>query len=224
MSYGGNSYTLHVNEGIPLERAVEIENGFKELHAGMYEWGNMMFIEALSVGYIQSVDGWRLALPKFDLYQDSVDRIAKLKGPGWVKYGEGKKEYKKLQEIENYKVVNQAALTFYRNNVNEVSSHYKLRSEYQRLCLNSPVQTCGSHQLKRASVMFFDWIVANKLQWKVKICNSVHDEIVLEALDVYAEKARLKLQQCMVDGGNHYLDELTIKADAHSGRSWYEAK
>lgn len=49
-------------------------------------------------------------------------------------------------------------------------------------------------------------------------------EIVLECPESLAEKVKLKLQQCMIDGGNHYLEDLTIKADAHIGDSWYEAK
>jgi hypothetical protein len=30
MSYGGNAFTIHLNEGIPLKRAQEIETGFKK--------------------------------------------------------------------------------------------------------------------------------------------------------------------------------------------------
>jgi hypothetical protein len=29
-----------MNEGIPLKRAQEIETGFKDLHAGLYAWGD----------------------------------------------------------------------------------------------------------------------------------------------------------------------------------------
>ena len=56
------------------------------------------------------------------------------------------------------------------------------------------------------------------------ICNSPHDEIVLESTLKYAPAARKALEECMIEGGNHYLSNLTIKADANIGNSWYEAK
>jgi len=228
MSYGGNAYTLHVNEGIPMERATEIEVGFKDLHEGLYEWGNMMFIEAISVGYIQSVDGWRLQLPKYGTYLKMEADVKEMSREDWTDYSNGKKEYKKEKEAEEkdelYETKDAYALKYYKSKVRSISNFFKLKSEYQRLCLNSPVQTAGAHQLKLAIALMFEWIVEENLLWKVKICNSVHDEIILEAPEDLAERAKNTLEKCMIDGGNHYLEELTIKADAHIGDSWYEAK
>lgn len=70
----------------------------------------------------------------------------------------------------------------------------------------------------------FEWIVENELLWDVKICNSVHDEIVLEVEEHLAETVRPVLERCMVHAGNYYLENLEIKADAHIGDTWYEAK
>jgi len=228
MSYGGNAYTLHVNEGIPMKRATEIEIGFKDLHEGLYEWGNMMFIEAVSVGYIESVDGWRLRLPRYGTYLKMEEEVKSMSREDWTDYSNGKKEYKKEKEAneaeEPYIVKDEYALKYYKSKVRSISNFFKLKSEYQRLCLNSPVQTAGAHQLKLAISLMFEWIVEEDLLWDVKICNSVHDEIILETLESLAEKSKDKLEECMIEGGNHYLEELTIKADAHIGMSWYEAK
>jgi hypothetical protein len=67
MSYGGMLLPLHMNEGIPLKKAQEIETGFKDLHAGLYAWGDSV-LKGGETGYIESADGWKLKLPKFDIY------------------------------------------------------------------------------------------------------------------------------------------------------------
>jgi len=229
MSYGGNAYTLHMNEGISMKRATEIEVGFKDLHEGLYDWGNMVFIEATSCGYIESVDGWRLKLPKYGGYLKALKEHNARTRNDWLMYAEGKKEFNAERDAvekdeEVYKVKNEEAYDYYRNNVYDISQFFKLKSAYQRLCLNSPVQTAGAHQLKLAIALYFEWIVETDMLNEIKICNSVHDEIVVEAPDDLAELARVELERCMLEGGDHYLETLKIKADAHIGESWYEAK
>jgi len=230
MSYGGNSYTIHMNEGIPLARAIEIEQGFKELHAGLYAWGDKVFKESIETGYIESADGWKLKLPKFDIflkYQNEVQQITKLQ---WQMYSAGKKECVALQKsleeetTEKYIIKVQENVDFYKKYKQVVSNYFKLRSEYQRLCLNNPVQARSAHQLKLATCLIFDWILEKGLINIVKICNTVHDEIILESPHKYTEKSKLALETAMLTGGNYYLTNLKIKADANTGKSWGEAK
>jgi DNA polymerase I-like protein with 3'-5' exonuclease and polymerase domains len=230
MSYGGNAYTLHMNEGISMKRATEIEIGFKDLHEGLYDWGNMVFIEATHCGYIESVDGWRLKLPNYDAYLDGLKKKNEMTRHDWLLYAEGKIEFNKEKDSKEkedekpYVIKDVAAYDYYRFNVHRISQHFKLRSAYMRLCLNSPVQTAGSHQLKRSIAMYFEWIVATDMIGKILICNSIHDEIVVETHFELAENAKEVLENCMHVGGDYYLDNLKIKADAHIGKSWYEAK
>ena len=58
----------------------------------------------------------------------------------------------------------------------------------------------------------------------VKICNTIHDEIVLDSPNEHAGWAKTMLEESMLEGGNHYLTNLKIKADANIGPSWGEAK
>ena len=224
MSYGGNAYTIHMNEGIPLKRAQEIEDGFKKLHEGLYAWGEEVYNKSVETGYIESADGWKLKLPRFDHFSALKEQVEKLSRKEWKLYSAGKDEYKKLKENPSYVVEDHYALHVYEKNKQEVSEFFKLKSEYQRLCLNNPVQSRGAHQLKRALVMLFNWIKKNNLINIVKIVNSVHDEIVLECPEHMGEITRVKLEECMVKGGNYYLSNLKIKADASIGSSWGEAK
>lgn len=47
-AYGANAYTIHVNEGIPLKEAKIIEDAYKNLHAGIYEWGDKNYKKFLN--------------------------------------------------------------------------------------------------------------------------------------------------------------------------------
>ena len=222
--YGGNSFTLHINEGIPLERAIEIEQGFKELHEGIYTWGNKILKEAIRVGYIESADGWKLHLPQFNKFSELHKTIEDISKEEWKMYKEGKIEYRKSRDDENYTIVNSRNVEYYRFKRKQVSDYFKLKSEYSRLALNNPIQSRAAHQLKRATFNLFEWIVNNNYTNTVKICNTIHDEIVAECPEELIEIVKEKVQYFMIEGGNYYLTNLTIKAEAHSGYSWLEAK
>jgi len=228
MSYGGNAYTIHMNEGIPLKRAQEIEDGFKNLHCGLYAWGDRVFKASIITGYIESVDGWKLKLPFYDEFTQLKAKVDAITREEWTKYKIGKLDYKKqLDEQEKgnkYVLQFPASVELYKEKKKFVSKYFKLRSEYMRLCLNNPVQTRGAHQIKLAGCILFEWIVKNNLQWKVLMCNSVHDELVLESKVEYAKEATHQLELAMLEAGNHYLTNLTIKADAKYDDSWGTAK
>jgi len=228
MSYGGNAFTIHMKEGIPLKRAQEIENGFKELHSGLYEWGEKVFQQAIKVGYIESADGWKLKLPFFDEFLSSKAKVDAITRSEWTQYKIGKTDYKKFidekEKGNKYAIQHPSAVELYKEKKKFVSKYFKMKSEYQRLCLNNPVQSRSAHQIKLAALILFDWIVDNNLQWIVLMCNSVHDELVVEAPEEYSELARDQVQSAMLEAGNHYLTNLTIKADANIGNSWGEAK
>jgi DNA polymerase-1 len=224
MSYGGNAYTIHMNESIPLKRAQEIEDGFKKLHEGLYTWGEQVFQQSIATGYIESADGWKLKLPKYENFLELKDKVESIKKEEWQLYKQGKIDYKKQKEDKTHIIKDLNAFKFYKSKKKDVSDFFKLKSEYQRLCLNNPVQSRGAHQLKRATVMLFNWIKENNYLNVVKIVNTVHDECVLECPTDIAEIVKIQLEKCMVEGGNYYLSNLQIKADAQIGISWGDAK
>lgn len=226
--YGGSAYTIHQNEGIPLDEAYKIENAFKELHEGLYTWGNVEFEKAVKQGYIESADGWKLALPKFDKFKEYKSKVESITKEQWQTYKQGKLDYKKKFDEEEkgnkYKYIFPTSVDYYKSKKTEVSQFFKLKSEYQRLCLNNPVQARSAHQLKRATAILFDWIVENDYINKIKIVNTVHDEIIVECQENLKEIAKEAVQSSMLEGGNYYLTNLKIKADANIGKSWGEAK
>jgi DNA polymerase I-like protein with 3'-5' exonuclease and polymerase domains len=143
-------------------------------------------------------------------------------------YKQGKLDYKKKLDQKEKKIeytyIYPKAVTFYKSKKTEVSQFFKLKSEYQRLCLNNPVQARSAHQLKLATSILFDWIVANNYLGKIKIVNTVHDEIVVECIEELKDITKQAVEDSMLEGGNYYLTNLKIKADANYGNSWGEAK
>jgi len=68
--FGGSAFTLALNENIPMNEAVRIEELYKELHRGIYEYGNKKIEEAVQLGYIESCMGFKLHLPNFSWFKD----------------------------------------------------------------------------------------------------------------------------------------------------------
>jgi len=222
--YGGSAYTIHLNEGIPLEQAYKIESGFKELHNGLYIWGNRVYVTSVDNGYIESADGWKLKLPEFTKFLSLKEKVEAITRTEWERYKQGKIEYLELKKNKDYNVKIWQNYELYKEKKKIVSAFFKLKSEYQRLALNNPVQARSAHQLKRATVLFFDWILKNNLIGKVKICNAVHDELIIECPIHLKSLVEQNVEKFMIEGGNYYLKKLTIKADPSSGASWGKAK
>lgn len=222
--YGGNAFTIHMNEGIPLEDAQKIEIAFKTLHSGLYTWGEEIYKQSIITGYITSVDGWKLKLPEFEKFNILDKKVKNITKAQWAIYRQGKTQYQEHKKDKKFVITDRKSLSFYKEKKSDVSGFFKLKSEYERLCLNNPIQSCGAHMLKRATSLFFEWIIANNFLWRVRITNTVHDEIILECEDSLKDVAKEALERCMIEGGNYYLENLTIKADAHIDVSWGEAK
>lgn len=223
-NYGGNAFTIHTNEGIPLAEAKKIEEAFKELHKGVFAWGDIELDKALKTGYIESVDGWKLHLEFFDSYKSHQRFVNNITKDEWITYRIGKEEYNKWKEDETYVIEHPHCVEFFNEKKIIVSKYYKQRGGYYRQALNNPVQTRGAHMLKRAVLNLFNWIVDSGYQWQIRIANIVHDEIVVEATHERAEEARQMVEHFMIEAGNHYLTNLKIKASANIGQSWAEAK
>jgi len=228
--FGGTGYTLALNEGLPVKEGMRIESLFKELHSGIYAYGDKKIKEAIELGYIESTMGFKLHLPEYKKFKDLQEKVEKLSKQEWTFYKEGKEEYQKLEKAkeknEIYNVKNIQAFNFYKQNKSLVSQFFKLKSQYYRLCLNNPTQTTAAHQTKTAVSMLFEYIKQNNHLELVKICIVPHDEIVLEVKEELCELYKEKLGQFMREAGDKFISNPLIKmgADAEVGANWYSAK
>lgn len=224
--FGGTGYTLALNEGMSVSEGMRIEGLFKELHKGIYAYGEDKLKEAIKLGYIESTRGFKLHLPYFDEFIRLYDKISMFKKEHWKMYKEGKAEFKKKEADKDYKIVNKTEFNFYQGNKGNVSKFFKLKSKYLRLCLNNPTQTTAAHQTKRAACKLFDFIKKSGHISKARICIIPHDEFVLEVSDELVPIYKEKLGYFMRQAGNEFIlnDTIRMEADANIGNNWYEAK
>lgn len=218
-AYGGTGYTYAKNRNVPIEVGDRVFAAYRKINAKVFEWGTIELRKALSTGYIQSADGFRLKLPFYDEFKELEE---KCKGIDWNSYKAGKalKDQEIISKEENI------ILMYYIARKGNVSRLMKLKSLYTRLCLNNPIQTTAAHQTKKAMIYVFDYIYKRGHLFKVKICNCVHDEIILEVPDNLVLEYTEVLGKLMRQAANEYLNSglVKMKATAHYAENWYEAK
>jgi DNA polymerase I-like protein with 3'-5' exonuclease and polymerase domains len=226
-AYGGSAYTIAPVVG-GIEEGERLEKLFKEeLHADIYRWGNTNLKKALSVGYIESVEGFRLKLPFFDRYKRLEQECSDVPKKQWTLYKLGKREYQKVKEAEgdDSVVEDWEAYTVFKKLSPKVRSLSKLRSNYSRLCLNNPIQSTSAFQTKRALWKLWDEILERGWVGEVLICVAPHDEIVLECKEHLSKEVALLLEKCMKGGGDYYLNtDLSMSCTADIEYDWYGAK
>lgn len=228
--FGGTGYTLAMNMGIPVAKGMEIEAAFKELHEGLYTYGEEKLEEAIKLGYIESTMGFKLQLPNFEEFKTFHQKLQIFTKSDWKLYKEGKGEYKAHMAAndknEPYTIQNHGAYIFYKNNKNLVSKYFRLKSKYMRLCLNAPTQTTAAHMTKLAACELFEYIESRGHLDLVKIPNIIHDEFNLEVIEELGEEYKEKLGYFMRKAGNKLLTSglVEIQADGNIGKNWYESK
>ena len=228
--FGGTGYTLALNENLPVKEGMRIEGLFKQLHSGIYEYGNRKLQEAVKLGYIESTMGFKLHLPDFERFRELQIKVEQISKREWELYREGKEEYQKLEKAKEqkriYEIQKKSSFDFYSKNKSFISRFFKLKSQYYRLCLNNPTQTTAAHQTKLAACMLFDFIKQNNHLGRAKICIIPHDEFVMEVENELVELYQEKLGYFMREAGNKFIENPLIKmnADANSGENWYQAK
>lgn len=245
-SYGGTGYTVAKNLNISVEEGYEIERKFKELHCGVYAWGDEIFKKVAKLGYIESTDGFKLNLDGWESWVKQKKEVDEKDWKFWVAYSVGKgirhitkyrempvKVSKSLQNaVDDYEQEHcisvfdekpTALVTRFGHEVSvfdewgkTISWLGKKKSTYYKLCLNNIIQTVSAHQTKRAVNMIFDYIVSNNYHEIVKICVAPHDEVVLEVRDDLAEEMREVTEKCMVEAGNHYLKSDLVTMSAEA--------
>jgi len=229
-AYGGNGYTISKNQNLSLEEGESVSLAYDELHAAVKIWGEGILAKAIEVGYIESAEGFKLKLPFFEDFKQGHDQIESLDKDFWKSYRMGKEEYKKVKEAaskeETYEPVNYKEYKLYSDNKSWISHYFKTKSKYLRLCLNNPVQATSAFVTKRAAVLLFEEILKNNHQHMVQISNIIHDELLLHVDNQLVTMYKPILERCMLQGGDFYLTSGLVrhKAQANSGKTWYEAK
>lgn len=185
LSFGGSAFTLATNLNISLKEAENIENAYKNLHKGIFEWANKQLEINIKQGYIENAAGFKLKLPFYDKFSELQSQIKSYSKQFWEVYREGKQQYKDYwQSINDNKldptiplleVPTSDSYKHYKKYKDKISEYFKLKSQYFRLTLNNPSQGIAAHQTKLAVCMLFEYIEERNHYWKARISNVVHD-------------------------------------------------
>lgn len=89
----------------------------------------------------------------------------------------------------------------------------------ERVARNMPIQGTAADIIKIAMVRVYDRLKREKL--KSRLIMQVHDELIIEAPEDEKETALAILREEME---NAVKMKVTLRADAHCGKTWYEAK
>lgn len=228
--FGGTAYTLSQDAGIEMEEAVKIEQAYKTLHSGIYEYGNTKLEEAINLGYIESTYGFKLHLSNFDSFKERHKWFKTLDKSFWNQYREGKKEYRAekqaIEDKKEYIVKNKSAYDLYRKHSYSISQYFKSKSEYFKLCLNNPTQTRAAFQTKAATNKIYEYIWKKKHFWKARISLVLHDEIGMEVIHELSQEYKHVIEDSMINQGNIFLENplLKMKTEAKIANNWQKAK
>ena len=99
------------------------------------------------------------------------------------------------------------------------SSNFMQRSFGERVAMNSPIQGTAADISKIAMIRVFNRLRKEGMQSKLIL--QIHDELLIEAPNDEAERARALLEEEMKAAAS--LD-VVLETDCHIGTDWYEAK
>lgn len=99
------------------------------------------------------------------------------------------------------------------------SSNYMVRSQGERMVLNTPIQGSSADILKKAMIEIYEEF--NKLNLKSKMILQVHDELIFNVVKDEEEKVKKIVIDIME---NTYKLSVPLKVEVSEGNNWYEAK
>ena len=104
--------------------------------------------------------------------------------------------------------------------VRAVKRYFERKSESEKQSINYRIQNRGACAYKLASILFFNWIVANNYQNIVKTVVEAHDEKNVECPIELKDIVSKKLVECMIEGGKPFCPNVFLGADIEIGECW----
>jgi DNA polymerase-1 len=107
-----------------------------------------------------------------------------------------------------------------RRNLEELKSkNFMIRSQGERMALNTPIQGSAADILKKAMVDIYNEFESRKLKSKMLI--QVHDELIFNVYNDELDEVRKIVKDKME---NVYKLSVPLKVDINIGSTWYDAK
>ena len=99
------------------------------------------------------------------------------------------------------------------------NTNYMIRSQGERMALNTPIQGSSADILKKAMIDIYNEF--NEKNIKSKMLLQVHDELIFNVLKEEEGAVKEIVDRCM---NNAYELLVPLKVDIQTGNNWYEAK
>ena len=205
IQYGGEGSTIAGNLNISEEEGTAIYDGYFKAFPGIKNYFAKCKASALALGYVK-LNNVSYRKSYSDFYEAYKEDKAKIDEEGfWEDY--------RTHKIDN----SQMFQTFYKP---LVRSYFKTRGKLEKMSLNYPIQGTSAEITKYAAIMFFDEILKRGWFDTVKICNIVHDEIVVECPIDMGKEIGERLQYHMEQAGKPFCKVIPLKAEPCISDFW----
>lgn len=132
----------------------------------------------------------------------------------------GIKEFRKKLLDDAYKNGYVLTIMNRKRNIEELkSSNYMIRSQGERMALNTPIQGSSADILKKAMIDIYDEFEKRKL--KSKMILQIHDELIFNVVKEEKEIVKKIVINLME---NAYKLNVPLVVDLEEGNDWYDAK
>ncbi len=132
----------------------------------------------------------------------------------------GIKEYMEEEIKEAYKLGYVTTIMNRKRTIDELKNkNYMIRSQGERMALNTPIQGSSADILKKAMIDIYQEF--NNRKFKSKLLLQVHDELVFEVVKEEEKKVIELVKEIMEHAYNLIVP---LKVDVNVGTNWYEAK
>lgn len=204
IQFGGVGYTIADNLGISEEEGNKVYEAYMKGFPGAKKYFDDIIKETHDNGYITFNDttnrkSFFYFKEKFDVLKKDIDKM------DWTEYRREK---------------NSNSLYF--NNVlkPKVREFFQLKGQMDRKALNFPVQGSSADITKYALILLWNYILKNDLFKIVKICNVVHDEIIVECPEDMSTVIGEVVVKSMRDAGSKFFTRVPLNASCDIGNHW----
>lgn len=228
--YGRGSASIGAQINKTREEAQEIINRFYSAFPKVKQWIDSTIEDARKNGYVVDIAGRHrrlpdITLPKYEfksLEQTTQNFNPLLISKNYLKLDSNliNKYLTKLNNVRSLKELDNIKEEALKVDKLEIKDNSGFISQAERQAVNSRVQGGAATLTKCALIDLYNNEELNKLN--VKIINAVHDEILIEAPEEFAEKASELLTSIMVNSAKKYVLNVPMSCDAYIVDCWYE--
>lgn len=229
--YGRGAASIGKQINKSRDEAQEIIDEFFKAFPSVKNWIDRTITSAHQTGYVEDIAGRRrrlpdILLPKYDIKPLDSAKGEKRFNPFLIckdsmdtsvtnlikKYS---KKCEKIKYRKDYELLKEEA----RKEGIEISSNTGFIAQAERQAINSRVQGGAATLTKKALIDLYNNKRLRELG--ARAVNVIHDEILIEAPEKYAEEAAQILSDTMIKAAKVYVPNVPMSCDAVIESCWY---